>query len=382
MCGARTDVLVLTGPGERPDGVRAVSERYGGRLGVSVTWRDAEDAARLAAWLRDDGPDHAAVVLASGALSASAEVAAAVRATDRPVVHVDTAAVATWDVVPDACDHAIHGRHRRSFHGALDWLTTRWAHPPTTVAYGPDPVHLGDLRLPDGGGGAPVVVLLHGGFWLDPWERDLMARLAVRLTANGWATWNVEYRRRGPTGGGWPATLQDACAAVDAVADLAVEHLIDPGRVVLLGHSAGAQLGVYAATRDRAPASAPGRVPRVHPAGIVALAGLLDLEAAVTADLADGAVAAFLGAPQEHPERYAVASPIRRVPLDAPVLAVHGPEDHLVPVAQTTGFSDAARDVGDEVELALVDASHLDMVDPDGPAMEVVSDWLARLGRG
>ena len=59
------------------------------------------------------------------------------------------------------------------------------------------------------GGPWPCVVLLHGGFWRTGWDRTLMTPLALDLAARGIAAWNVEYRRVGQAGGGWPGTLED-----------------------------------------------------------------------------------------------------------------------------------------------------------------------------
>ena len=33
------------------------------------------------------------------------------------------------------------------------------------VAYGPEPLLFGDLRLPDGSGPHPLVVVINGGYW-------------------------------------------------------------------------------------------------------------------------------------------------------------------------------------------------------------------------
>lgn len=379
MCSARTSVLVVAGPGERPEGCREAAQRHAEHLGVDLDWQDAATEADLVATIHGSGAEHDVLVLASGDLAGSRPVAEAVDATPRPVVHVDVEVVDHLDVVPRACDHVIHGRHRRSFHGALDWLASEHDHPPEPCPYGPGPDQVGDLRLPTVGAAAPIVVLLHGGFWLDPYERDLMGPLAVSLTGAGWATWNVEYRRNGPSGGGWPATLEDACAAVDAVPDLAERFPIDPDRMVLLGHSAGAQLAMYVAARASAPDDAPGTPPRAHAAGLISLAGVLDLEAAAAAGLGGGAVASLFGSPDEHPERYRLASPIARVPLGVPQLAVHGQDDRFVPVDQTQRYVEVARAAGDVVDAAYPTVHHLDIVAPTGESREAVTGWLDRL---
>lgn len=376
MCSARASLLVVAGPGDRPDGCPDATLQHARRLGLQLAWQDASGEAELVDLLRGVEEGHAGVVLASGNLVGSSRVAAAVGELRHPVVHVDTVALDHLDVVHRASDHVIHGRHRRSFHGALDLLASQHAHPPTTIAYGTGPDQVGDLRLPTATHPAPVVVLLHGGFWLDPYERDLMGPLAVALTTAGWATWNVEYRRRGRSGGGWPTTLDDVCAAIDSAADLAADHRLDLDRVVLLGHSAGAQLAVYAAARSSAPSGAPGAPLRFAPAGLISLAGVLDLEAAANAGLGGGAVTALLGTPEDHPDRYRVASPVELAPVGIPQLAVHGPDDRFVPVEQTHDYVAAARDAGDDVEVALVDASHFDIIQPDDPVMPIVSAWL------
>ncbi len=378
MCSARTSVLVVTGPGERPEGCHDATQRHADLLGLHLVWQDLAAEDELVGAIQSFEAEHDVLVLASGDLADSRPVAEAVGTARRPVVHVDVEVVDHLDIVHRACDHMIHGRHRRSFHGALDWFSSRHGHAPETIPYGSGPDQVGDLRLPSSTGAAPIVVLLHGGFWLDPYERDLMGPLAVSLTRDGWATWNVEYRRTGPSGGGWPATVEDACAAVDAVARLADRFPIDRDRMVLLGHSAGAQLAVYATARATATGAAPSTPPRPRPAGLISLAGVLDLQGAAAAGLGGGAVTTLFGSAEEHPERYHLASPIERLPLGIPQLAVHGSDDHLVPVDQTHRYVEVARAAGDAVATAYPTVHHLDIVAPTGESREVVSAWLDR----
>jgi acetyl esterase/lipase len=250
--------------------------------------------------------------------------------------------------------------------------------PARQIAYGSHPDQVGNLYLPGGDGAPwPVVVLLHGGFWKWGWDRTLMTPLARDLAARGLAAWNVEYRRVGQAGGGWPGTLADAAAALDALAD--VEE-VDPGRVATVGHSAGGHLALWLAARHRIPAGRPGAAPRVRPRAAVSQAGVADLVRGADEGLGDGACAGLLGGtPEEVPERYAVASPAALLPLGIPQLLVHGLRDDIVPPSQSRSYAAAAAAAGDEVEVLELDAAdHFDVIEAADPSWAAAVAWLER----
>jgi acetyl esterase/lipase len=230
--------------------------------------------------------------------------------------------------------------------------------------HGPGPDRWADLRLPEGPGPHPVAVLIHGGFWRMPWGADLMHALAGDLHRRGWATWNIEYRRLGAPGGGWPGTLEDAAAAVDAL-PAAGGAALDPGRVVAVGHSAGGHLALWLATRGGISA-------------VVGLAAVSDLVEAARLGLGGGAVGELLGGtPEQQPERYRAASPRERLPLGVPQLLVHGDRDDRVPVEQSVEYARAARAAGDPVDLAVIPgAGHPELVEPRAEGWRAVAAWL------
>ena len=90
-----------------------------------------------------------------------------------------------------------------------------------TIAYGPAPQQLAELRLPKAPGPHPVVILVHGGCWEAPWGFDHVRSLAAALTAEGYATWSLEYRRLGDPGGGWPGTFEDVARGADHLREVA-----------------------------------------------------------------------------------------------------------------------------------------------------------------
>jgi acetyl esterase/lipase len=231
---------------------------------------------------------------------------------------------------------------------------------------------------PAGDEPAPVVVVLHGGFWRAPYGIELARPLAADLAGRGWAAVAVEYRRVG-AGGGWPTTLEDVAAAIDALPDVPVAARLDLTDVTVVGHSAGGHLAAWVAGRARLPAGAPGSGPRVAVTAAVLQAGVLDLTAAVAADLGAGATVDLLGGtPEELPDRYAAADPVRLLPTGVPVLCVLGAADTSVPPEQSERYAAAATAAGDRVEVAVVPGDHMALIEVAGEAWGRTVEWLAR----
>jgi acetyl esterase/lipase len=259
-------------------------------------------------------------------------------------------------------------------------VTAAPAPPPAPcIAYGDDPEQVANLHLPAVEGGPwPVVVLVHGGFWRRRWDRTTTTPLARELAAHRLLVWNVEYRRVGQDGGGWPGTFLDVAAATDHLAELPEADL---ERVVAVGHSAGGHLALWLAARPRLPAGAPGRGARVRLRGAVSLAGVCDLERGAEDGLGDGAVVELLGGPPgERPDRYASASPAALLPLGVPQVLVHGGRDGIVPPAQSRDYARAAAAAGDRVELVeLPEADHFDLIAASqaGETLRAVESLLA-----
>lgn len=213
-----------------------------------------------------------------------------------------------------------------------------------------------------------------------------MGHLCAALAAGGVATWNVEYRRIGNRGGGWPGTFEDVARAVDYLRELAPAHGLDLGRVVALGHSAGGHLALWAAGRRRIPAESPvySDAP-LRLRGVVALAAVSDLRRAWELRLSDGAVKQLMGGtPEQFPERYAAASPAELLPLGVRQVLIHGTEDDSVPYAISRDYQAAAVAAGDDAALVtLPGAGHFETVDPtsrEWPAVRSAVTALLRTG--
>jgi acetyl esterase/lipase len=249
---------------------------------------------------------------------------------------------------------------------------------PQRHRYGSDPSQFADLHLPAGRRRPGTVVLIHGGWWGSRFGADNLDGVAADLAGRGWVAWNVEYRRLG-LGGGYPATLEDTAAAIDHLAMLAD---VDTERVVAVGHSAGGQLATWAAGRTKLAAGAPGAEPVIEIAGVISLAGVLDLGAAVREKIGNGAAIELMGGdPGEFPERYAVADPLSQVPIPAAVRCVPARADDRVPFAESVTYVVAARAAGQDARLLEVDGGHFSVADTSAPTWPVVIKAIEELLR-
>lgn len=249
------------------------------------------------------------------------------------------------------------------------------------IAYGPEPDHVGELRLPAGTGPHPVFIGLHGGFWRARYDRIHFGHACEALTARGFATWNVEFRRMGD-GGGWPATFLDVGAAADALRDLAARYPLDLGRVYAIGHSAGGHLALWLAGRGRIPRTS--ELWRDDPlplAGAVALAGAVDLRRTWELALSDNATGLLMGgAPADVPVRYAAGSPAELLPLGVPQALISGDRDTVVPIEVSRRYVMAAQAAGDDARLvALPGVDHFAVIDPESDAWPAVLDAILAL---
>ena len=232
-----------------------------------------------------------------------------------------------------------------------------------------------------------------------------MSHLRAAYARAGIATFNVEYRRVGEPGGGFPGTFEDVLAAVDLASRLSERYPVRSGVPGVLGFSAGGHLAAWAAARhhleetDRFATSA-AEIPLA-----ISFAGVTQLHAAWTDGLSQGAVEAFLGgSPLTTPERYAAspaltpqsalegtqagpASHVRRKrwPAAAGVrptelVIAHGTDDTVVPHWYSESYADTATGRGDRAHLLSFDGvGHYELIDPRSPAFTLVLELVQSL---
>ena len=249
------------------------------------------------------------------------------------------------------------------------------------LAYGPHPDQFGELRLPHGTGPHPVVVLVHGGCWMEAFDVAHIRPLADAVTGLGYATWTLEYRRPDGTQDPWPATFADVARGLDELRELAEENALDLEGLTIVGHSAGGQLALWLAARPRFADDHPLYMPDpLAVTRVLALAPITDMAAFAVTDegCSGGARRVVGGAPQDWPDRFRAVSPVDNLPLGTRLELVHAVNDRIVPLAQSEDFAQLFSTAGGEVVLhALAEpAGHFDVLLTYGEAWSLLERLL------
>jgi acetyl esterase/lipase len=251
------------------------------------------------------------------------------------------------------------------------------------VHYGSAPSQVAELFLPKAKGPHPVVVLFHGGCFLKRYEGFAQtSALAADLAGRGYAVWNVEYRKLGEAGAGYPGTFQDVASGVDALRAQAAKHDLELARVVAVGHSAGGHLALWAASRAKLPAASP-----LHTAdplkigAVISLAGIGDLQGqdkVFALPCGDDTIDRLVDrAHRTNP--FADTSPAALLPTGAKVVMVHGVYDPVMPPYTGRDYAERVRKAGDKADVVIIpDAGHFDLVIATTPAWTEIAGVIAR----
>lgn len=190
----------------------------------------------------------------------------------------------------------------------------------------------------------PIAVFLHGGVWQHGDRRDF-SDVGVELAKRGFVVFVASYRLAPRSR--WPAQREDADAVVDLALREGAKYGGDPKKLVVVGHSAGAQMAAIVALH------------RKDIAALALLSGVFDLKAPLDEAQADGGFAAFV-APVFDRSALASASPLVawQAKLGVPILLATAERDYRAMRAQTMAMAAHLRALGENV--AFVDAPRVD----------------------
>lgn len=229
-----------------------------------------------------------------------------------------------------------------------------FATPDITVSYGEDPLQRAEIWFanPIYGQQAPVVVLIHGGCWLNAYDIQHTYALSTALKNSGYAVWSLEYRRTGDVGGGWPGTFEDVLAGINSLLNGDTKNIsnrLNREKISLVGHSAGGHLALLAGNHYNANKSIK---------SVIGLAAIVDLKQyAQGSNSCESATPRFMGgSTSEIPDLYKDANPVLKAPHPRTYL-LHGELDSIVSPSQSKALPGA-------IIKSIPEAGHFDMVHP------------------
>lgn len=237
-------------------------------------------------------------------------------------------------------------------------LTREARAPDEVIAYGTDPDQVADVRYGDARAEQrPLVLIIHGGFWRPAYDRAHTGPMCEALADAGWTVAAAEYRRIPHD----PDTMiKDISLALDVLPTSVKRH---NGNVILVGHSAGGHLVLWASSAHRTP----------QLVGTLALAPVADLILAHDRQLGDGAVIAFL---DTDPASRADLDPRRLPAAEIPITIVHGTDDDIVPLELSESYVATHR----KARLVRVHgADHFAVIDPKSRAWPRIVEKLQAL---
>src|SRR5690625_2006803 len=250
------------------------------------------------------------------------------------------------------------------------------------IQYGNAPSQFGVLRVPGGDSRFPVVVTIHGGFWQSKYNLEENNPIVEDITQRGFATWNIEYRRVGEQGGGWPGTFSDVIQAINYIQVLQHNYPLDTSNLIILGHSAGGHLALWVASRSiDSKQDDPFKRLEIPIKKVVSLAGVTNLKEMWKIHQEEellSPVSSFMGGtPDEVTHRYHLASPTNLLPLNVDQVLIHGGLDRHVPVSLSKNYYELALEKGENIRLFILpEVEHFKIINPTSEAWKTVIEVL------
>ncbi|CAM5602541.1 alpha/beta hydrolase family protein [Streptomyces griseomycini] len=216
--------------------------------------------------------------------------------------------------------------------------------------------------------GAPLVILLHGGYWR--YDRMHLTPFAAWLSRQGFEVLLPGFRRSGGAGG-YPGTFDDVARIVDTLPE---------GRpYVLAGHCSGGHLALWCAARALLPPGSRWHT-RTLPTGVLALAPITDLTATRRDDLSNGAALQLLGGEEVFERRLPEVDPLTLLrdagTTGVPTVLLHGAADEEVPLTQFGDYAAVHRDLR---TVVLPGTGHYTLIEPEAPGARAVADTLREM---
>ena len=237
--------------------------------------------------------------------------------------------------------------------------------PTEIISYGESEFQFGEYwkpRFSNPDSKQPLVVLIHGGCWLNSFDVKHTHALSTALSESGYAVLALEYRRTGDAGGGWPGSYYDIRLALASL-DTIMPDQVDRNRIAVVGHSAGGHLALLHGSEHQSNGSIK---------AVIGLAPIVDL---VSYSKGEGscqqASVKFMGGDSsQHTAAYKAAT-VKDKTLHPNSFILQGDMDHIVSPEQ-------AKSAKTDNLLIIKGAGHFDMVHPYTQSFSELLKLLAK----
>ena len=223
--------------------------------------------------------------------------------------------------------------------------------PDKTIAFGKSPDQVIDFYY-SAKESKSIIVLIHGGYWREEYDRKHLSPMAKALANQGWPVALIEYRR---IQGNPDAMLSDTKEAISLI-EKEFKNLI------LIGHSAGGQLALVLANSTNA-------------IGTIALAPVTDLITAEKLDLDEGAVSQYLGCPAQI---RGDLDPMRIEFSNKELVLIHGTLDKWVPYEFSARFA-KNKESNNLLLITEEGMGHFEVIDPRQEIFKSICDQVSRI---
>jgi len=247
-----------------------------------------------------------------------------------------------------------------------------------------------DLYLPETASEKPLplMIWIHGGAWMAGSQANPPV---LYLVKKGFAVASIQYRFSKDAI--WPAQSYDCKAAIRFLRANAAKYNFDPDRFAVGGDSAGGHLAAFIGTSgdvkemegDLGTTNASSQVQAVvdwfGPTDLLAMGEQAGPNSMIKHNDATAPEGLLMGGPVQEKKALAqTANPLTYIDKhDPPFLIMHGDNDQLVPLAQSTMLAKALLDAGVEVTMKTIPgAGHEDPKFRSPENQRLVEEFLRR----
>jgi acetyl esterase/lipase len=238
------------------------------------------------------------------------------------------------------------------------------------VRYGARSEQYGLYKAPSGAGPFPLAVIVHGGCWNRfIASASIMQPMADSLTRAGWATLNLEYRV--PEDIPYQAidTFQDIATAMDTLPSMLANLPVNLKRTVVIGHSAGGHLALWAGSRASIPPSSQlyKSSPNL-PQAVIGLAAIPDLAEYERQKRFTGCASNIPTVRGNFSD--AEVSPQFMSAKGVPIYMISGTGDSIVAAENSDTYQKQQLSLGNVVNVSRISGDHFTLIQPTGAGFD------------